>query len=83
MTAEICILNRIGVALAADSAVTIGPEAHKIWTSADKLFHLSHSAPIGLMVYNNANFLGVPWETIVKEYRKVLGDKRLAGLSQI
>jgi hypothetical protein len=82
VTAEIGILNRIGVAMAADSAVTIGPEANKIWASADKLFHLSGSAPVGIMVYGNANFVGIPWETVVKEFRKELEDKRFDRLEE-
>ncbi|MCP3959083.1 MAG: hypothetical protein GY719_14630 [bacterium] len=82
MTAEVGILNRIGVALAADSAVSIGREANKIWTSADKLFHLSQSAPVGIMVFGNANFVGIPWETVVKEFRKELADSRFDQLEQ-
>jgi hypothetical protein len=74
MTAEVAVLNRIGVALAADSAVTIGQEAHKIYTSADKLFQLSPASPVGIMIYGNADFCGLPWETIIKTYRRTLGD---------
>lgn len=77
MTAEVAILNRIGVALAADSAATIGRgRGGKIYSSADKLFQLSHSDPVGVMVYGNANFIGVPWETIIKEYRREHGKKK-------
>lgn len=68
-------MNRIGVALAADSAVTIGQDANKIYTSADKLFQLSPSAPIGVMIYGNADFCGLPWETIIKTYRNVLSNQ--------
>ena len=82
MTAEVGVLNRLGVALAADSAVSIGREANKIWTSADKLFHLSQSAPVGLMVYGNANFIGIPWETVVKEFRRELAGSRFDRLDR-
>lgn len=82
MTAEVGLMNRLGVALAADSAVSIGREANKIWTSADKLFHLSTSAPVGVMIYGNANFVGVPWESIVKEFRRDLGDRRFRQLRE-
>lgn len=68
MTAEIAILNPHGVALAADSAVTIGTQ--KIINSAIKLFSLSKTAPVGIMVYGNAALLGMPWETLIKFYRK-------------
>ncbi len=69
MTAEVAVLNSIGVALAADSAVAIGPRADKIHISADKLFLLSDIAPIGIMVFGNANINGIPWETVIKDYR--------------
>lgn len=82
MTAEVGVLNRIGVALAADSAVSIGYEADKIWTSADKLFQLAHSAPVGIMVYGNAAFVGIPWETVVKEFRADLADTRFDHLQE-
>ena len=75
MTAEIAIMNKYGVALAADSAVTIG-NGEKIYNSANKLFELSKYAPIGIMIYGSAEFVGTPWETIIKRYRdKSLNDK--------
>lgn len=76
MTAEVGVLNSIGVALAADSAVSIGREADKIYTSADKIFHLSCSAPVGAMIFGNAGLVGLPWETIIKVYRGQLAEKR-------
>ncbi len=72
MTAEIAVMNEEAIALAADSAVT-GPA--KIFTSANKIFALSKYHPVALMVYDTAQFHGVPWETIVKQYRRELGDE--------
>lgn len=71
MTAEIAILNKSAVALATDSAVTISAQdkALKIFDTADKLFELSVKQPIGIMVYNGMQFLGMPFEAIVKEFR--------------
>ena len=70
MTAEIVIMNKEAIALASDSAVTMVSESnHKIFTSANKLFALSYDNPIGIMVYQNATFMGIPWETIIKVYR--------------
>lgn len=74
MTAEIAILNKHAVALAADSAVTIGPES-KVYNSANKLFQLSKFHPVGIMIFGGAEFMGVPWETIIKQYRRNLGSK--------
>lgn len=81
MTAEIAILNSNAVAMAADSAVTIGRESGKVYTSADKLFQMSNNAPVGIMFYGKAAFLGVPWETVVKCYRSELGNKTFPKLT--
>ncbi|AGK52053.1 hypothetical protein B1NLA3E_01345 [Bacillus sp. 1NLA3E] len=67
-------MNTIGVAMAADSAVTIG-SGTKIYNSANKLFTLSKFHPVGIMIYGNAEFLRVPWETIIKVYRQSLDVK--------
>lgn len=72
VTAEIVVMNREAVAMAADSAVTAG---NKIYQSANKLFTLSKLHPVGVLISNNAAFLGVPWETLLKVYREeTLGD---------
>ena len=80
MTAEIAIMNKEAIALAADSAATM--PGKKIFTSANKLFALSKYHPVGIMVYGNAIFMGVPWETIVKVYRKNLSKKRFDTLKE-
>lgn len=73
MTAEIGILNRNGVALAADSAVTISNRGQiKVLNTANKLFNLSSYEPIGIMVYGDGDYMGTPWDIIIKEYRNNL-----------
>ena len=52
MTVEIAVMNKMGVALAADSAVTIN-SGRKIFHSANKLFMLSKYHPVGVMIYTN------------------------------
>lgn len=74
MTAEVLVLNATAIALAADSAVTIG-RGQKIYNSAIKVFSLSKHEPVGVMIYGNADIMGIPWETIIKMYRKSLGNK--------
>ena len=70
MTTEIAVINRLGIALAADSAVTIpGYGGDKVFDTGDKLFELSELHPVALMVNGSMDFLGVPWELIVKEFR--------------
>ena len=65
MSAGICIMNRNAIAMAADSAVTVGDHA-AIHNSANKLFSLSRVAPVGVIVYANAALMTVPIEIIVK-----------------
>ena len=73
MTAEIAIMNKEAIAIASDSAVTLREEkGQKIFTSANKIFALSKYHPVGVMVYGSANFMGIPWETIIKVYRSKL-----------
>ena len=71
MTAEVALLNKTAVALAADSAMTVLGTG-KIYP-ANKLFALTRHHPVGVMIYNNAELMGVPWETIIKMYRQSIG----------
>jgi hypothetical protein len=80
MTAEVAIMNTQGIALAADSAVTLG--VGKTYNSADKLFALSKYHPVGIMIYSSANVMGIGWETIIKTYRDFLGKKSFDTLSE-
>lgn len=76
MTAEIAIMNLQAVALAADSASTTWHGGNlKVNPHANKLFALSDFAPVGILVFGNASFMSIPWETIVKEYRRHLSDR--------
>jgi len=83
MTAEIAILNRNAVAMAADSAVTLQlPGGQKIYNTVNKLFTLSKYRPVGVMVYGSGDFMRIPWETIVKMYRAELYDKKYDSLEE-
>ena len=76
MTAEIAILNRTAVALAADSIVTLsGTSGSKTYDSAEKIFELSRIRPIGLMVYNNAELVRIPLEILAREFREQISDE--------
>lgn len=79
MTAIVAVLNKHAVAIAADSAVTMG-DTHKVVNSANKIFTLSKYHPVAVMTYNNAAFMGVPWDIIIKEYRKELAEKSFEKL---
>ncbi|MCU0073307.1 hypothetical protein N8H71_17065 [Pseudomonas koreensis] len=78
MTAEIAIMSRTAVVLAADSATTVtswkdGQQEKRYFKGANKLFELSRVGPVGLMIYGSADLHGVPWELPIKAYRESLG----------
>jgi hypothetical protein len=82
MTAEVALLNKSAIALAADSAVTSSSaERQKIHNAGNKVFALSKRHPVGIMVYGNAEFMGVPWETVIKVYRANLDVRSFNSLS--
>ena len=87
MTTEIAVANKWGIAIAADSAVTIsqmhkGKITEKVYNSANKVFTLSKYRPVGVMVYNAMTLGGTPWETIIKLTRSELKKAEFDRLEQ-
>lgn len=81
MTAEIAIMNKMAIALAADSAITIETQdGEKVFNTVNKLFRLSKYHPVGIMIYGNAEFMNTPWETIIKVFRSQLKNQRFDTL---
>lgn len=81
MTAEIAIANKTAIALAADSKVTLSTgDQQKTYDTVDKIFSLSKTEPVGAMIYGSADFMGFPWETILKEYRRRHPSKTFATI---
>ncbi len=81
MTAEVAVLNKRGIALAADSAVTTGFRGReKIFTTASKIFTLSKVHPVGIMINGHVEHFGCPWEIIIKDFRAHLGDGKCDDL---
>ena len=80
MTAIVGILNKHGIAVAADSAETIG-NGIKIYNKANKIFNVSKYHPVGAAVYGNANFNDLtPWDIVFKLYREDVGKRCLPKL---
>ncbi len=78
MTSVVGILNKQGVAIAADSAVTLGRmkdgrKRQKISKNGNKMIRLSETVPVAVMITGNANYLHIPWEVIVRRYRQQRG----------
>lgn len=79
------MVNRNGIALAADSASTFYHPLNlhsKTYNSANKLFMLSYSEPIGIMIYGQADLAGIPWEPLCKYYRETLGLNAFSSLKE-
>ena len=81
MSAGIILMNKTAVAMAADSAVTIGNHS-AIHNSANKLFSLSKYAPVGAIIYASASLMQIPFEVIIKEYKKQLKEKTFDTLEE-
>ncbi|MFT8427581.1 MAG: hypothetical protein ABF625_07560, partial [Leuconostoc mesenteroides] len=78
MTAELSVYNQLGVALAADSAVTTN--GNKVFNTATKIFTLDSDHFVGIMIYGNADYMNIPWEVIIKTFREQCGQKVLDSL---
>lgn len=81
MTSEILILNNNAIAMAADSAVTVGGK--KTYNGVNKLFMLSNNPPMGIMIFGSAEFNSIPLETLIKEYRKQTNFEELGNIKKI
>lgn len=81
MSAGICIMNKNAIALAADSAVTIGQHL-AIHNSANKVFALSKVAPVGIIIYSSAELMSIPMEIIIKQYKRDLAQKTFDTLDE-
>ncbi len=74
MTAEVAILNKTVVAVAADSAVTVG--GTKVHRSSTKIFAIS--ADIGAMIHGYSDLAGMSWEVLLKLFRQKHGQNSFA-----
>lgn len=84
MTAELVIMNKRAVAIAADSAVTTmsGKDNLKVFSSENKIFQLSRYEPIAIMIWDSIYFMNIPFETLIKNYRKdIINTKSFNNLN--
>lgn len=70
MTAGVIVMNASAVALAADSTVTIPyRDGAKLFQGASKLLALHGQAPVAVFWYGSPDYLGAPWEVLIKDFR--------------
>ena len=75
MTAVVGILNKKGVAIAADSAVTrTRGRNNKVTKNGNKMIRVSDVLPISVMLTGNGAFLQTQWDIIVRHYRQHRGN---------
>ncbi len=69
MTSEIILMNRNVLTIGADSAMTSWAGGrYRIANEAQKIFTLGGGAPLGIMIYNSADILGHPWQSVIGEF---------------
>jgi len=80
MTSQLALMNQMAVALASDSAVTIG---EKTYNSVQKIFTLDGNQQIGFMIAGTATYIpcDVHWERVIKLFSDDIGSAPFATLS--
>jgi hypothetical protein len=83
MTSEVLILNKRGVVLGADSAVTTSGASHPRYSkSATKIFELASNGSVAATIFGGALVDLVPWELAIKLFRTHLGNASFARVSE-
>ena len=83
MTSEVLILNKLGVVLGADSAVTTSGGSHPRYSkSATKIFELASNGAVAATIFGGALVDLVPWELAIKLFRAHLGNASFARVSE-
>jgi hypothetical protein len=76
MSAEIILLNKLGVAIAADSAITVGNRA-AIFNTAQKIFSFGEKVPLAFLYYSATDFMGIPIDVIFLRYMESVHTRKL------
>ena len=82
MSVGVCIINRNGIALAADSAGTFTGNK-MFYNSMNKVFALSKEKPYGAITYGSTAIYNVGIEQILKEFTIYLADKDVLDFYEI
>ncbi len=73
VTSEVLLMNLEAVALGADSAVTITDTRDNFSVSqggVEKIHILNEAGPVAAMVYGGGDFAGLPWKSVLAQYRQ-------------
>jgi hypothetical protein len=69
MTTQVVLMNKLGVALASDSAVTAG---NRVLNTYDKIFELNAPHKIAILTSSGADFMMHPWEVMLSAWSENL-----------
>lgn len=75
MTAQIVVMNGYGVAISADSAVSLG--SIRTFETAEKIYPLSQPHRMAILHSGNVNFGGIPYSVLIAEWKRQLSPKPL------
>lgn len=78
MSTGVCVINRNGIALAADSAgtYTSGTGNVMFYNSMDKVFSLSESNKCGAIIYGNMSFYNVSVDQVLREFKLYVDEHK-------
>jgi len=76
MSAEIILLNKLGVAIAADSAITVGKRA-AIFNNAQKIFPFPENIPLAFLYFSSTELMGIPIDVIFRRYMESVQSRKL------
>lgn len=78
MTTEVILMNRHGVALAADRALTV--EGAKVYATAKKIFPLGSHHEVAVMAYGKGHLMNVPWPVLISTFKSHLPKEPLPSI---
>jgi hypothetical protein len=55
-------------------------QEQRYFKGANKIFQVSNYHPVGMMIFDSADIMKVPWEVVVKQFRVSLGNKSFNDL---
>ncbi|MFZ5864518.1 MAG: hypothetical protein ACOYXY_01420 [Thermodesulfobacteriota bacterium] len=82
MSVGVVVMNKRGVAIAADSAMTLerSDYDYKVLPSANKIHLLSSKGPVAVVHAGSAHFMEFPWETAFGAYHRIHGAESFGSL---
>ncbi|WP_409199338.1 hypothetical protein [Methanobrevibacter sp. DSM 116169] len=81
MTSEILIMTPSAIALSSDSVVTL--ENNKTYQGVNKLFMISNNPPMGMMIYNTSDFIGIPLESLISDFKEKTDFNKINTIKKI